>query len=1165
MTTGNGFLKRLTPLAATQFFGVFNDHAFKTTAVLAAIGASSDYGDDAAFLALITIVFVLPFITLSNPAGFLADRFPKRTVIIAAKFVELLVMCLGALALFEVSAWGVAPLIVIMFLMASQSAFFSPAFNGILPELFPERELSKANGNIQFFTLLAVIGGVTAGFVFKQLAGDHLWLCGSLYSILSFIGFMAALNVIRGNPGDKTLNWTWDYFQKTINGLKTLKRNRPVFLAACGDAFFMAIGTAVQAILLTYGKYVLRLESEMELGVLQLTLAAGIGLGCFLAGRWSRAKVEVGLVPIGAAMISIFLILIAWFPGPGYSIERFDFVIHPFCLVFLLLLGVGGGLFVLPLRATQQHRANPGDRGVVLAASNVICFSAVLVAGLLMLGFSAGGGSSDGWFSGVQKLCLSLDPSMLFTAIAAINLAVTFYVFLLVPVYCLRFIIVLLTNIVYDLRIKGAENIPEDGPALLVANHVSYVDGFLIMACTSRLVRFVMHEDFYRNPLLHPLVRWANYIEVPAAAKSKRMRTLFDTTREALRRGEIVCVFPEGKITRNGLMSHFKKGVTHMMPDDVDVPIIPIRLGMIWGSVFSYFHGKITWRLPKQLPYPAAITIGNPVPKETTPFQMRQIISEMAAATEMAPRDGERPLHTRFAGIAKRHPSRCAVRGIGGDSLRNITLLTGGLLLSRLIRRFLDERGDHGDHVGIMLPNVPPAAVAVLGTMMADRVPAMINYTASDEAIDDAVKLAKLKTILTSRKFLTKLGKPVRPEMVFLEDFRKEIPGWKRILAMAAAILVPTRELMNLVSPESRGDVQRTAVVLFSSGSTGTPKGVMLSHRNLNANVHSFLRVIAKRDDDKIVGNLPLFHSFGFNVCFWVPLMTGIEVTYIPNPLDAKAVGDAIEKRKLTMLMAAPTFLQAYTRKCRAEQFASLRLVITGAEKLRPDIAEKFTAKTGLPVIEGYGCTELSPVVCFNLSNSVLDVGAKIGKPGSVGVPMPGVCVKIVDPETREELPENTEGLMLVKGPNVMKGYLDDPKSTTDVIIDGWYDTGDVAKMDIDGYLTITGRLGRFSKIGGEMVPHELIEFRIQEILGSDEREVAVCAAPDPARGEKLLVLHTKMGKSPQDLIRELREQDLPNLWIPREKDFRHVDEIPLLGSGKLDLAAVKRLASATS
>ncbi|MEI8246458.1 MAG: AMP-binding protein [Lentisphaerota bacterium] len=718
-----------------------------------------------------------------------------------------------------------------------------------------------------------------------------------------------------------------------------------------------------------------------------------------------------------------------------------------------------------------------------------------------------------------------------------------------------------LSHTLLRVRTYGEENIPEEGPALLVANHVSFVDALLISRCTSRPVHFMMHETFYRYPWLYPFVKWAGFIEVPAA-RPKQLHQLFLKTHELLRQGEIVCVFPEGGITRNGIMMNFRKGLSSMIPPDLEVPVIPVRLGMLWGFIFTYYYGKIKLRMPLQLRHPASVTIGKPISKDLSGYEIRLVLSEMAAETERIPDGHERPLHSQFAWQATRHPFRKLIKEFNGaeqKEFRNFPLFVKAILLSREIRRLAPAEDKY---VGVMMPNCAAAAVSILAVMMADKVPALLNFTASRESNRIAIEQAGLRCILSSKIFLAKLKMEPFTQMVCLEDVAAKITKFKKIQAFLAALLIPRVILMKLLSPVSYRDVYRTGVVIFSSGSTGIPKGIMLSHHNINSDLFSFIRIMNWRSSDKIAGNLPIFHSFGLTVCLWLPIVYSAEVVYIPNPLDAQAVGQAIRNNKLTALMATPGFLQTYMRRCDPKDFASLRLVISGAEKLRNDIADKFQEMTGLAVAEGYGCSELSPVVSINVASSVLDLGVRVGKRGSIGTPMPGISAKIVDPDTFELRPPDTDGLLVVKGPTVMQGYLNDPAKTAEVIRDGWYLTGDIAHMNDMGYITITGRLSRFSKIAGEMVPHELLEKEINEIIHSETRCIAVCGAEDSKKGEKLVVIYSDQMLDPQNIVKELRSRNLPNLWVPRPENFYYAREIPMLGSGKLDFTGLKKMAA---
>ena len=1153
------FAEKLWPLSATQFFGVFNDNAFKMVAVLSVIGKSSDYSNDAIFLSFLTVVYVLPFLIFPVLAGYMADRFIKRNVMIVAKVAELLIMILGGYALYKFDAWGMWPLIGIMFFMAAQSAFFSPAFNAVLPEIFQERDISRANGIVGLLTFLAIITGVGGGVMIKGLSGDNLWYCGVVFSLFSSFGLIA---VIRALPGKKPENftlWGWGLFTKNHKGFKLIIQKRSILFSILGEAYFLAMGTALQALLLIFAKYSLNMTNDIDIGIIQLAPAFGIGIGCYMAGRLSASKVELGLVPYGAAGLSLFLLTTVVFPGAPVEIS--GHLIYPNVLISLLMLGVSGGIFVIPLRAYQQQMSDQETRGSLLANANVICFSTILFAGLLMLfltgGDEAASGSGGGFLPFIKAYCYNFSPAPIFMGMAAFTLLVTICAFTLLPELAMRFAAVTLTHTLYKMRVIGRDNIPQKGGALIVANHVSFVDGLLLSASSSRVIRFLLHEDFYSHPLLHRLFKWLNFIEVPNPNKPKGVKDTIEKTREALRNGDLVCIFPEGQLTRNGVMGKFKKGYSLMIPEDMDIPIIPVHLGRVWGSIFTYYYGKLKFRLPKKVPYPVTVTIGKPVSGDIAPFALRQKISEIAADSAMLPEVGEKVVHSAFAKLAKRHPFGKTFFDSEGEGIANFAMLLRGMLLSCEIRRRTKER-----YVGILLPNSTHTAVATLAVMMADKVPAMLNFSVSDSTLDDCIAKAELDCIITSKMFIKKANITKRNEMYFLEDIAKGISTSQKIKYIMAGIVLPHRMLMRFLSPLTSMDVLGDAVILFSSGSSGSPKGVVLSHHNISSNVSSFMHVMGwEPSKDSLLGNLPLFHSFGMTTNFSLPMISGTKVVYLANPLDSVAVGKIISAHKLTVLLATPTFLQNYIRKCTSEQLSSVRFTIVGAERLRPELSKKFRDMTGRTILEGFGCTELSPVVSINIAESFLELGYKSGPSGSAGHPIPEVAVKVVNLDSGEDLPSGEEGLLLVKGPNVMQRYLKEPQKTAEVIKDGWYNTGDIAKIDAKGYIHITGRLSRFSKIAGEMVPHEVVEQVIADLLKLENRVIAVMGVPDDKKGEKLVVPYTEIPLSPEDIVKELRSKKIiPNLWIPKKENFIKVDEIPVLGSSKLDLPALKKI-----
>ena len=513
-------------------------------------------------------------------------------------------------------------------------------------------------------------------------------------------------------------------------------------------------------------------------------------------------------------------------------------------------------------------------------------------------------------------------------------------------------------------------------------------------------------------------------------------------------------------------------------------------------------------------------------------------------------------LHTAFIRVARAHWNHLAIADTTGTELTYGRTLIAAFALARVLGR----RTAGETIVGTLLPASAGAVLANIALLISGRVPVNLNFTIGREALDIAVAQAGVKTILTSRKFLEKASLPEMPGMVFLEDVRTTIGALDKIRALVTAKAAPLSWLQRRLGPSHDG-VPGLATIIFSSGSTAVPKGVMLTHANVLANVASLEQIFPMGPEDTFIGVLPLFHSFGFTGTFWFPLLRGSSVAYHPNPMDAKTVGDVAQKYKVTMLISAPTFVTSYVRRCTKEQFAHLRYAIVGAEKLREPLRREFRDKYGLDLLEGYGCTEMSPVVAVNYPDVTRGAVTEVNhKPGSVGKPIPGVLAKIVEVDSGADVGIGEEGLLLVKGDNVMRGYLDDPARTAEAIRNGWYVTGDIARIDEDGFIFITDRLFRFSKIGGEMVPHLRVEDAINRVL--QETAAVVTSVPDSAKGERLVAFYAKPGITPQELWDKLGASDLPRLWIPKRESLVPIEAIPTLGTGKVDLRRVKELAA---
>jgi acyl-[acyl-carrier-protein]-phospholipid O-acyltransferase / long-chain-fatty-acid--[acyl-carrier-protein] ligase len=511
-------------------------------------------------------------------------------------------------------------------------------------------------------------------------------------------------------------------------------------------------------------------------------------------------------------------------------------------------------------------------------------------------------------------------------------------------------------------------------------------------------------------------------------------------------------------------------------------------------------------------------------------------------------------LGSRFLHTAKRRWSSFAMADSTGRELTFGRALVASLLLARAIRRIAPGQ----PNIGLLLPASVGGALANIAVVFAGKVVVNLNFTAGRDAMDAAIERCAIQTILTSRGFLKKAGLAEMPGMVFLEDLLDQTSGFSKAAMLAIARLVPAPVLERLFLAGREPD--RLAAIIFSSGSTGVPKGVMLSHRNVLSNIDAATELFHLTPQDVVLGVLPFFHSFGFTVTLWLPLVVGFGAAYHPNPTDAKTIGELAARYRATLLISTPTFCSAYVRKIQPEQFSKLRLAIVGAERLREPVAAAFREKFGIELTEGYGCTEMAPVVAVN----VPEAGSEGVRRGSVGRPMPGISAMVVDAESGTGPLIGKEGLLLVNGPNRMAGYLGDPDLTQQAFRDGWYVTGDIATIDDAGFIRITDRLSRFSKIAGEMVPHMRVEEELQSILREPFTSV-VTAVADEAKGERLVALHTDPGLTSQEAWERLSQSELPRLWIPKREDIRFVESIPTLGTGKVDLRAVRRLAEEKS
>ena len=712
----------------------------------------------------------------------------------------------------------------------------------------------------------------------------------------------------------------------------------------------------------------------------------------------------------------------------------------------------------------------------------------------------------------------------------------------------------------YRLRVTGRENIPTQGGAVIICNHITWIDPVLVALAVGRRIR-ILASDSLAGP--HPM-RWMVRMCSVEVVRPDQASGSVESNVAHLKAGGLLAVFPEGQISRTGNLMALRSGF-EALAQASGAPVVPLFMDNLWQTRISRFIRDNIRLKPQGFRPLIQVVIGAPMDAESvTLAEARQA---MLDASEQAFQSRE-ILQGRLAyNCMKALASRPFFEQIVDYSMGRRSLKAGlALALSLLVARHIKERVS-AKRVGIVLPPGIGGTLVNLGCVLAGKIPVNLNFTAGKAAIESAYRRGEIDVVVTAEPVRRKFPNFPWPEdLIDVVEVLKAQSKLSILLRFAQVILFPAPLLAACYGIPRRGD-REEAGLLFTSGSSGEPKGVPLSHRNILSNVAQIDEVaLLSRKGTSIMCSLPIFHSFGFTVTLWYPLMRKVRMVTLPSPLMQKNIADAIAAEKVTVMVGTRTFLKPYLARTPAEKLASLDLVVAGAEKVTPEVFSLWKEKFGCDIHEGYGLTETAPAVGVNLFNPAPTEGEappQISyRQGSIGRPLPGVSVRITDPDTGEKRSIFEPGMLHLKGDNVFEGYLKDRERNAKVLRDGWFETGDLARMDRDGFLYIEGRQSRFSKIGGEMVPHGTVEEKIVEVLDlkrSDVVPLAIGARYDDRKGEALVLL-TTVPIDAEDLRKKLTEAGLPNLWIPRI--IKPIDAIPVLATGKLDLKACKTLAA---
>ncbi|TWT82716.1 Bifunctional protein Aas [Planctomycetes bacterium CA13] len=717
----------------------------------------------------------------------------------------------------------------------------------------------------------------------------------------------------------------------------------------------------------------------------------------------------------------------------------------------------------------------------------------------------------------------------------------------------------------YRKEVIGLENLPTEGGYVVGSNHVSWIDGILILWMLPKNIRFLVDAENFDNAITRYL--GAGFDVILMKSNPKSIGRALKTAREGLKAGDSIGIFPEGTISRTGQLQAFKPGVQKILKG-TDAPIVPVWLDGMWGSAFSYSGGKLFWKWPTMLRRRLTLYIGKPLPGDTPLEMVRSQVQQLGARATIEHRDAFPALARRVIRTWRKKGRLLQCADSLGTEVNARDMLVRVLVLRRLLRREVLSKDEQ--YVGILLPPSVAGVAANVALALDRRISANLNYTVSSDVMNHCIGEANIKHVLTSEKFLSKLDLQLDAEIVLLDSFAQKVTIMDKLIGFVQGRLLPTF-LLDRILGLHKVDKDDLLTIIFTSGSTGMPKGVMLSQANISHNVDAIERAIKLNIHDVVMGILPFFHSFGYAVTLWAVNTLGPAGVYHFNPLDSRQIGKLTKKYKATVLLGTPTFLRSYLRRVEPQQFKTLDVVVVGAEKMPRDLFDAFEERFGVRPVEGYGTTELSPLVSVNIPPTRSNAKFQIDRhEGSVGRPLPGISTKIVSTDDGSELAAGEDGMLLVTGPNVMKGYANQEELTGKAIQDGWYVTGDIANVDDQGFLHITGRLSRFSKIGGEMVPHVTIEDELARLYADGDasdndddegQRVCVTAVPDVKKGERLIVLFKPPAQDYDKVRAALNKAGLPNLFIPSADSFLEVEKIPLLGTGKLDIKGAQTVA----
>ncbi|MCB1949655.1 acyl-[ACP]--phospholipid O-acyltransferase [Nitrosomonas sp.] len=1124
--------RRFLPLFVTQFLGAFNDNIFKNALVILITYTVIEQSlfSPPVMITLAAGIFILPFFLFSAIAGQLADKYDKARLIRIIKLIEIVLM-LGAAVGFYLQQTGL--LMLILFLMGTQSAFFGPLKYGILPDQLQENELIGGNALIDSSTFIAILLGTICGGLLIMTESGVLMI-SVIVIAAAVLGLISSLSIPSVQPADATLNVRYNIVRETYAIIQQVRQQPAIFRCILGISWFWLFGASFLSQFPTFAKEIVGGNAQV-VTLFLATFTIGIAIGSLLCNRLLKSEVAATYVPLGILGMTVFTMDMYW---ASHQLVRIDvetligaaaFLESPMhwrILVDLLGIAVCGGIYIVPLYAIIQDRAEKTHMSRTFAANNIMnaLFMVLSAAGISVL------------------LANDFSVVEVFLVIAVINALVAVYIAALLPAALVKSILRWIFHLCYRLEVKGAEHLRHIGRnTIIIANHLSYLDAILIGVIVPHHVSFAINTHVAGRWWLRPFLFLADTIALdPANPMSTRL--LIDR----VRKGRSIVIFPEGRLTVTGSLMKVYEGPA-LIADKTAATVMPIMISGAQYTPFSKLRGKVRIQLFPKI----TLTVMPPVQFDLPPglrgkkrrqmagIRLYDVMSNMMFQSHNLNQ-------TMFQALLDARSIHGSGHIMAEDIERKPVTYAQLILRSFVLGAALKKLADRSEPIGILLPNMVSTLLSFLGLLAYGRVPAMLNYSTSEKNLLSACKTAAVHTVITSKRFIhtAKLAYLVEGlesgqiDIVYLEDLVRRISVVDKIRGWFANLM--PRFSYRFMHKSLNADA--AAVILFTSGSEAVPKGVVLSHRNILANCYQVASRIDFSPSDIVFNALPIFHSFGLTAGTCLPVLTGMRTFFYPSPLHYRIIPELVYDTNATLMFGTDTFLSGYARFANVYDFHSVRYVFAGAEKLREENRQRWTDEFGVRIFEGYGATETAPVLSLNTPMH--------NKPGTVGRLLPGINYRL----------EPVDGIygggrLLVSGSNVMKGYyLPERPGVLQPPENGWYDTGDIVSVDEMGYLTIKGRVKRFAKVGGEMVSLTAVEDYVNELWPNASH--AAVHLPDPKKGEQIVLVTTHTEAQREMLVSFVRQRGISELSIP--KTILIIDEVPLLATGKVDYVALR-------